>query len=218
MREILVFTVTMCVALGLVVTAFDGAGAQEKPKANPMVTMKTTKGDITIELYPDKAPNTVANFLSYVDKKFYDGLIFHRVMANFMIQGGGFNKDMVRKEGGAAIQNEADNGLSNLRGTIAMARTGDPHSATSQFFINVKDNPALDFKTKNPPSGWGYCVFGKVIDGMDAVDKIRQVTVTTKAGNENVPVDPIVITKIYRLADDEIRALKAKAKPEKEKS
>lgn len=217
MRDFLVLSVTLFVAIGLVVMSFDAAAAQEKPKANPIVTMKTTFGDITIELYPDKAPATVSNFLSYVDKKFYEGLIFHRVMANFMIQGGGFTKDMVRKEGGAAIQNEADNGLSNLKGTIAMARTGDPHSATSQFFINVKDNAALDFKSKTP-QGWGYCVFGKVIAGMDVVDKIRQVSTTSKAGNENVPVDPIVITKVYRLADDEIKALKAKAKPPKEQS
>ncbi len=139
--------------------------------------MKTSVGDIAIELYPDKAPETVANFLWYVDNKFYDGLIFHRVMSNFMIQGGGFNKDMLRKETKPSIKNEADNGLSNMRGTIAMARTGDPHSASSQFFINVKDNKPLDFKSKANPAGWGYCVFGKVISGMDVVDKIRQVPV-----------------------------------------
>lgn len=211
MRDFAVITVFLCIAVGLVLMNF-GAAAQEKPKANPIVVMKTSSGDITVELYPDKAPVTVANFLSYVDEKFYEGLIFHRVMSNFMIQGGGFTKDMVRKESKAAIQNEADNGLSNLRGTIAMARTNDPHSATSQFFINVKDNAALDFKNKNSSQGWGYCVFGKVIDGMDAVDQIRQVPTTTKAGNENVPVNPIVIKKAYRLAEDEIKAMKTKDK------
>lgn len=212
MKELLLLAAALSVAVGLVAMSFDAAAAQDKPKASPVVTMKTTMGDVTIELYPDKAPNTVANFLSYVDKKFYDGLIFHRVIANFMIQGGGFTKDMVRKEGTAAIQNEADNGLSNVKGTIAMARTNDPHSATSQFFINVKDNAALDFKNKNSGAGWGYCVFGKVIAGMEVVEKIRQVPTTTKAGNENVPVEPVVITKVYRLAEDEVKALKAKEK------
>lgn len=216
MRDLAVITVFLCVAVGLVLMNF-GAAAQEKPKDNPVVVMKTTLGDITIELYPDKAPVTVRNFLSYVDNKFYEGLIFHRVIANFMIQGGGFTKDMVRKESSAAIQNEADNGLSNLKGTIAMARTNDPHSATSQFFINVKDNASLDFKNKNSGQTWGYCVFGKVIDGMAVVEQIRQVPTTNKAGNADVPVDPIEIKKVYRAAEDEIKALKAKAK-DKDKS
>lgn len=211
MKEISILAV-LSIALSLVaMMSFGSAGAQDKAQENPIVVMKTSMGDITIELYPDKAPLSVKNFLNYVDTKFYEGLIFHRVMSNFMIQGGGFTPDMVRKEGGAPIQNEADNKLSNERGTIAMARTSDPHSATSQFFINVKDNKALDFTAKSP-QGWGYAVYGKVIDGMDVVDAIRQVKTTTKAGNENVPVDPIVIKKVYRLADDEVKALKAKQK------
>jgi peptidyl-prolyl cis-trans isomerase B (cyclophilin B) len=211
MKDFSTLALIVSVAFGLGMMTFGAAGAQDKPKDNPIVVMKTTMGDITIELFPNKAPETVKNFLWYVDNKFYEGLIFHRVMANFMIQGGGFTKDMVRKEGNPPIQNEADNKLSNTRSTIAMARTGDPHSATSQFFINVKDNTALDFKGKTP-QGWGYAVFGQVIDGMDVVDQIRQVKTTTKAGNENVPVDPIVIKKVYRLADDEIKALKTKEK------
>ena len=210
MRDLSLFTFTTLVAVGLVMTSFGAAAAQQK--ANPVVMMKTSSGDIAVELYPDKAPETVQNFLWYVDNKFYDGLIFHRVMSNFMIQGGGFNKDMIKKETKPAIKNEADNGLSNMRGTIAMARTGDPHSASSQFYINVKDNQPLDFKSKANPAGWGYCVFGKVIGGMDAVDKIRQVPVTTKDGYENVPVEPVVIQKVYKMAPDEIQALKVKNK------
>jgi cyclophilin family peptidyl-prolyl cis-trans isomerase len=210
MRETLVVALTAFVAVGLVMSSFGSGAAQQK--ANPVVMMKTSLGDIAIELYPDKAPETVANFIGYVDSKFYDGLIFHRVMSNFMIQGGGFNKDMVRKETKPTIKNEADNGISNMRGTIAMARTGDPHSASSQFFINVVDNQPLDFKSKANPAGWGYCVFGKVISGMDAVDKIRQVPVTKKDVYENVPVEPVVILNAHKATADEIQALKAKKK------
>ncbi len=220
MRELSISTLGALVAIGLVMMSFGNGAAQQK--ANPVVIMKTCLGDsmstslgnIAIELYPDKAPETVANFLWYVDNKFYDGLIFHRVMSNFMIQGGGFNKDMLKKEGRPAIKNEADNGLSNMRGTIAMARTGDPHSASSQFFINVVDNKdkGLDFKSKADPAGWGYCVFGKVISGMDTVDKIRQVPVTTKGGYENVPVVPVVIQNAHRATAAELQAIKAKKK------
>jgi cyclophilin family peptidyl-prolyl cis-trans isomerase len=210
MRELSLITLGALVAVGLVMMSFDNGAAQQK--ANPVIMMKTSAGDIAIELSPDKAPDTVANFLWYVENKFYDGLIFHRVMSDFMIQGGGFNKDMLKKEGRPSIKNEADNGLSNMRGTIAMARTDDPHSASSQFFINVKDNQGLDFKSKANPAGWGYCVFGKVISGMDTVDKIRQVPVTTKGMYQNVPVEPVIILNAHKATADEIQALKAKKK------
>jgi peptidyl-prolyl cis-trans isomerase B (cyclophilin B) len=196
------------IVLGLVVASF-GAG-RAAGKSNPVVMIKTSSGDIAVELYADKAPVTVKNFLSYVDNKFYEGLIFHRVISSFMIQAGGFTKDMVRKEPAAPIANEADNGLSNDRGTIAMARTSDPHSASSQFYINVQDNPSLNFKSKDA-SGWGYCVFGKVISGMEVVDKIRVVpTESIPGGYNDVPIDPIVITKASRLTDEEAKALTAK--------
>ncbi|MCB1838259.1 MAG: peptidylprolyl isomerase, partial [Alcanivoracaceae bacterium] len=139
--------------------------------ANPQVTLDTSKGEIVLELYPDKAPATVANFLTYVQDGFYNGTVFHRIIPNFMIQGGGFDQQYQKKDTRDAIQNEADNGLGNDRGTIAMARTGDPHSATAQFFINTVDNTPLNFTGKNP-RGWGYAVFGKVIKGMDVVDAI----------------------------------------------
>jgi cyclophilin family peptidyl-prolyl cis-trans isomerase len=152
MKDLTIVTAVLFVALGIVMMNFGSSAAQDKPTADPVVTMQTTLGDITIELNPAKAPETVKNFLWYVDNKFYEGLIFHRVIANFMIQGGGMTKDMVRKEPKPPIKNESANGLSNLRGTIAMARTSDPHSASSQFFINVKDNAGLD-KGKSP-DGW----------------------------------------------------------------
>lgn len=163
---------------------------------NPRVRMQTSLGDIVIELFPDKAPKTVANFLQYVKDGFYDGTIFHRVIADFMIQGGGYSADFERKPTRAPIINEADNGLRNARGTIAMARTFEPHSATAQFFINVVDNPALDH-TADTPRGWGYAVFGRVIGGMDVVDAIRQVP-TGRAGPfpSDVPLKPVVITKV----------------------
>lgn len=181
------------VAIGVI---FMSAAAANAEDANPVVVLQTSFGNITIELYPDKAPKTVENFLWYVDHKFYDGLIFHRVIPTFMIQGGGFTPDMNQKQPNAPIKNEANNGLSNLRGTIAMARTNDPNSASSQFFINVKDNKGLDFKSETP-QGWGYCVFGKVIEGMDVVDEIRDVKTTTKGGYQDVPEVPVVIEKAY---------------------
>jgi peptidyl-prolyl cis-trans isomerase B (cyclophilin B) len=199
--------VTMLFALGLVISGVGTANAAEGD--NPVVCMTTTHGDIVIELYADKAPETVDNFMTYVEAKFYNGLIFHRVIPTFMIQGGGFTESMSRKEGNAPIKNEADNKVSNERGTIAMARTGEPHSATSQFFINVKDNKSLDFKSKSP-QGWGYCVFGKVISGMDVVDKIKDVKTTSRDGYNDVPVEPIVIEKVYQMDPDEVKALKAK--------
>ena len=163
---------------------------------HPRVKVDTNLGSFVIELYPEKAPKTVENFLQYVRDGFYDGTIFHRVIDGFMIQGGGFTPDFERKETRAPIVNEADNGLKNTRGTIAMARTMDPHSATAQFFINVKDNPFLDHTAKTP-RGWGYAVFGKVVEGMDVVDKIRKVR-TGPGGMfpKDVPQEPVIIEKM----------------------
>ena len=156
--------------------------------------MKTTKGDITLELYPDKAPATVENFMSYVDDNFYDGTIFHRVIADFMIQGGGYTEDFTKKPSRSPIKNEAANGLKNKRGTIAMARTGEPHSATNQFFINHVDNSFLDHTAKTE-EGYGYCVFGKVIQGMDVVDAIAGVP----TDQEDNPKETIKIISVQRL-------------------
>jgi len=165
--------------------------------AHPVLTMETSHGAIEIELFEDKAPNTVANFLKYVDDKFYDGTIFHRVINGFMIQGGGFSQNMAEKSTRAPIKNEATNGLSNDVGTLAMARTNDPHSATAQFFINVGDNSSLNHTGQNP-SGWGYAVFGKVIQGMHVVNRIKMV----KTGNINsfsdVPMDAVIIKSVRR--------------------
>jgi len=160
----------------------------------PQVKLETSLGDIVIELNEDKAPVTVANFLGYVNEGFYDGTIFHRVIKNFMIQGGGFTQEFQQKTTKAAIENEADNGLSNKRGAVAMARTNDPHSATAQFFINTVDNGFLDFQAK-VPSGWGYAVFGEVIEGMDVVDAIREVDTTMRGPHQDVPAEDIVIIK-----------------------
>jgi len=158
--------------------------------ANPQVELKTSLGAITLELYPDKAPKTVENFLGYVKSGHYNGTIFHRVIAGFMIQGGGFDTDFNEKPTGAPIINEATNGLKNDRYTIAMARTGDPNSATAQFFINVVDNAGLDYPR---PDGFGYAVFGKVIKGMDVVDKIAAVATGPRPPFSDVPNTPIVI-------------------------
>lgn len=166
-------------------------------RQNPVVVMKTSMGDIEIELYEDRAPDTVKNFLSYVDSGFYDGTIFHRVINNFMIQGGGMVPGLMEKRTSAPIRNEAGNGLSNVRGTIAMARTQEVNSATAQFFINVVDNRYLDFKNATP-AGYGYCVFGKVINGMDVVDRIKSVATGRRGYYENVPVTDIVIISVRR--------------------
>ena len=157
-----------------------------------MITLKTTFGDIVIELDEVQAPLSSANFKQYVEDGHYDGTIFHRVIDNFMIQGGGMDADMVAKPTRDPIENEAKNGLKNERGSVAMARTMQPHSATAQFFINVKDNGFLDYPGQD---GWGYCVFGKVVEGMDVVDKIRAVETTRRNGHSDVPVEPIVIEK-----------------------
>lgn len=159
-----------------------------------MVKLSTNFGDITLELNAEKAPITVANFLKYVENGFYDGLIFHRVINDFMIQGGGFDSDMKQKSTEAEIKNEADNGLSNDKYTIAMARTSIPDSASSQFFINVNDNSFLNH-TAPTASGWGYCVFGKVTEGMDVIDKIKAVKTGSRAGHQDVPVEPVIIEK-----------------------
>lgn len=158
------------------------------------VKLETSMGDVTIELNDEKAPTTAKNFIEYVESGHYDGTIFHRVINGFMIQGGGMDRDMNQKPTRDPIQNEANNGLSNESGTIAMARTGDPHSASAQFFINVKDNDFLDHTAENQ-NGWGYCVFGKVIEGMDTVNSIKAVETQTQGGHQDVPSEPVEIRK-----------------------
>jgi peptidyl-prolyl cis-trans isomerase B (cyclophilin B) len=160
-----------------------------------MVKLNTNYGTIVLELDADKAPKTVANFLQYAKDGFYDGTIFHRVINGFMIQGGGMQPGMVEKQTWDSIQNEADNGLTNARGTIAMARTPDPHSASAQFFINVADNDFLNFRTPTQ-DGWGYCVFGKVVEGMDVADKIKGVQTGNKGYHQDVPVEDVVIESV----------------------
>jgi cyclophilin family peptidyl-prolyl cis-trans isomerase len=166
------------------------------PAGNPVVAMETSKGTIKIELYPDKAPETVANFLRYVDDGFYNGTIFHRVIKGFMIQGGGMTPDMNEKTTRAPIKNESANGLANLRGTIAMARTPDPHSASSQFFINHRTNEGLN--RDRAQDGWGYCVFGKVVSGIEVVDAIAEVPTGNKGEHKNVPQEPVLIKSARR--------------------
>ena len=175
--------------------------------ADPQVEMKTSMGTVVIELYPDKAPLTVDNFLKYVNDRRYDGTVFHRVIPGFMIQGGGFGPDFSEKPARKPLRNEAANGLRNETGTIAMARTPDPHSATAQFFINVADNESLNFRFPTQ-EGYGYCVFGKVVKGMDVVNRIVKVqTGPGPAGHQNVPVKPIII--------ESAKVLEAAAKPTK---
>ncbi len=159
-----------------------------------MILFETTLGNITIELFETDAPETAANFKQYVDDGFYDGTIFHRVIDGFMIQGGGFEAGMIQKDTRDPISNEASNGLSNNRGTIAMARTMDPHSATAQFFINVTDNDFLNFRSETP-DGFGYCVFGRVFDGLDVVDAIKSVETIHRAGHSDVPRDDVIINQ-----------------------
>ncbi|WP_018417250.1 peptidylprolyl isomerase [Teredinibacter turnerae] len=160
-----------------------------------MITLHTTFGDITLELDFEKAPKTAANFKQYAEDGHYNGTIFHRVIDGFMVQGGGFSDDMSQKATRDHIENEADNGLKNDTGTIAMARTMDPHSASAQFFINVKDNDFLNYRSKDM-QGWGYCVFGKVTAGMDVVNKIKGVKTGNRGGHSDVPVDPVVIESV----------------------
>ncbi len=178
-----------------------GTARAEEKQENPMVTVKTNLGSFTIELYEKEAPITVENFLNYVDKKFYDGTIFHRIIPNFMIQGGGFTPEMVKKATGPPIKNEAENGLKNVTGTVAMARTAEVHSATSQFFINVKDNPFLDHGVRD----FGYVVFGRVVEGMETVEKIRNVETGGEKGKD-VPVKAVLIKSIRRIVEEEKEA------------
>ena len=175
---------------------FSIKGYAQQSSTHPMAKMTTSLGDITIELYQDKAPETVDNFLEYVDSGFYDGTIFHRVIPGFVIQGGGLTVDMQRKATRSPIPNESDNGLDNLRGTLSMARLPDPNSATSQFFINLRDNANLDYHGSGQ---WGYAVFAKVVDGMDIVDEIAAVATTTRDGYQDVPDKPVVIEQVKRV-------------------
>lgn len=192
----------MCLAAGTL-------NATEPPIKDPRVTLDTSAGKIVLRLFPDKAPDSVKNFLDYVDAGFYDGLVFHRVIPGFMIQGGGYDKDLTLKAPRTPIQNEASNGLKNRRGSIAMARTGEPHSATSQFFVNLVDNTFLDH-TDNTPRGMGYCVFGEVLDGMAIVDAIAKTktqcpssssapcTAKIPPGMADVPATPVIIKSAKR--------------------
>ena len=164
-----------------------------------MIKLTTNHGTITLKLDAEKAPKTVENFLAYVRDGHYDNTIFHRVIKNFMIQGGGFEPGMNQKPTKAQIENEANNGLKNKRGTVAMARTNDPHSATAQFFINTVDNDFLDFKSASG-SGWGYCVFGEVVEGLDVVDKIREIKTGNKGFHQDVPAEDVVIQKAEEVA------------------
>jgi peptidyl-prolyl cis-trans isomerase B (cyclophilin B) len=185
---------SLIVPLLLAAAAGAAAGNATAPAAHPRVTLDTTMGKIVIELYPDKAPKTVANFLAYVKSGHYDNTMFHRVIKDFMIQGGGLDASGKEKQTNPPVHNEADNGLANDRGTVAMARTSEPHSATAQFFINLKGNSFLNYQSKSP-NGWGYTVFGKVVDGMDVVDKIADVAVNRGTYSEAVPATPILIRK-----------------------
>jgi peptidyl-prolyl cis-trans isomerase B (cyclophilin B) len=179
-----------CLMVGLILAA----GPARAERSHPLVKLETSMGDITLELYPDKAPVTVANFLDYVKSGFYNGTIFHRVISGFMIQGGGLDAQMQENTTRAPIKNEADNGLTNDAYTVAMARTSAPHSATAQFFINVANNAFLNHKGQTP-QGWGYAVFGKVIKGQEVVDKIKAVATTNRGPHENVPQEPVTIIK-----------------------
>lgn len=178
-------------ALVVLLTSFSAHAA-----TNPQVRIKTNVGEMLIELYPQKAPKTVANFLNYVQDGFYNGTVFHRVIKDFMIQGGGFTPALEQKQTQLPIDNEANNGLKNELGTLAMARTGDPHSATAQFFINAKDNAFLDYPSRD---GWGYAVFGKVVQGLDVVQKIARVPTANSAFLKDVPTTPVVIESVKLL-------------------
>ncbi len=190
--------ITAILSLVIFTTTVKGEKSMNDNTANPVVIIETTMGNITVELDAKNAPNTTANFLAYVDDGYFADTTFHRVIPNFMIQGGGITADMRDKPSKrAAIQNEANNGLKNDRGTLAMARTSDPHSATSQFFINHKDNDFLNFRSESM-QGWGYAVFGKVTDGMDIVDAIAAVKTGNKGGHQDVPLETITINAVTK--------------------
>ena len=191
LKRVSVMMLTIC-TLGMFAMPSFAEGEKTMDK---IVLLKTNKGNIKIKLNAEKAPISVQNFLTYVDEGFYNGTIFHRVIPKFMIQGGGFGLDFQQKKTHDPIKNEADNGLKNTRGTVAMARTSDPNSATAQFFVNLVDNAFLDFKSATP-SGYGYAVFGEVIDGMDVVDAIAASRTATKDGYADVPVEPIEISSV----------------------
>lgn len=185
-----------CAIFSFCMAGSEGTGSQTA-NTLPKVLISTSKGDITVELYADKSPNTVDNFIKYVESNFYDDTIFHRVIPKFMVQGGGFTADMRQKSTGAPIKIESNNGLKNVRGTIAMARTSDPDSATAQFFINTVDNSMLDYRAPTA-SGWGYTVFGRVVNGMDVVDAIEKARTTSKGMHQNVPEEVIVIKRVSK--------------------
>jgi len=184
------------IATSFITSAQEATAPNPFEQQLPTVILHTSKGPITLELFSDQAPISVENFLEYARSGHYDGTIFHRVIGNFMIQGGGFDAEMQQRPVRDPIQNEADNGLSNARGTVAMARTGMPHSATAQFFINVVDNPALDHRGTQSGRTWGYAVFGRVTEGMDVVDEIRQVATDNRGPMADVPVEPVVIERV----------------------
>jgi len=189
---------SLLICMPLMATAQQSAPTPSNPfeKELPTVIIHTSKGDIKVELYEDQAPVTVENFLNYVRKGHYSETIFHRVIPGFMIQGGGLTAELEGKPTDPPIENEADNGLANERGTLAMARTNEPHSATAQFFINVVDNPALDHRGKQSGRTWGYAVFGRVVEGMDVVDEIRFVETEARGPHQDVPVEPIIIESV----------------------
>jgi peptidyl-prolyl cis-trans isomerase B (cyclophilin B) len=194
MTRILATLLLMLPLLAVAETAEQAAANETKEYAQ--VILHTNHGAITIELFEDKAPESAKNFLQYARDGYYDGTLFHRVIPNFMVQGGGFDTDFNQKATRAPITNEADNGLENTRGTLAMARTNDPHSATSQFFINVTDNSFLNHRSKANGQTWGYAVFGQVVDGMDVVDNIRQVETGRHGFHQDVPVEPVIIERV----------------------
>lgn len=187
MKASSIFSVLMCLFIAIL-------GNTAMSETNPRVQLETSKGNIVITLDAEKAPNTVENFLTYTNSGHYDGTIFHRVIPSFMIQGGGFDANMKQKPTNDPIKNEANNGLKNVKGSIAMARTSAPHSATAQFFINVVDNPNLNFSSESP-QGWGYAVFGQVTEGLDVVLSIEEVATGNHGMHQNVPLEPIVINK-----------------------
>ena len=177
--------------LAVLIAAMTSATAED---SGPRITFETTEGNFVIELFPDEAPLSSANFLQYAKDGHFNGTIFHRVIPGFVIQGGGFDQNMTRKSTRKPIENEAHNGLKNLRGTLSMARTSDPHSATSQFFVNLVDNDFLDHSSKTP-RGWGYAVFGRVIEGMDTIDKVAAVETGRIDGMSDVPLYPVIVTR-----------------------
>ena len=187
MKGLLFLVFGLMVAVGVGRAEGDGS---------PRVVLETSKGNIVLQLDGEKAPQTVENFVAYVEAGFFDGTIFHRVIDGFMVQGGGFTADMAQKDTRGTVQNEADNGLKNKRGTVAMARTSDPHSATAQFFVNTVDNTFLNHQGKTP-QGWGYTVFGEVVEGMDVVDAITKVKTGNQGGMGDVPKEPVVIEKAF---------------------